>query len=90
VDPKTDKHPAIWVAKTGQEWAESLRSGKHKYDLVELRNTKVRLNGDVATFAGEYTENGVEDGKKYSESGLFVETWVKRGGQWFAANGVFP
>jgi hypothetical protein len=90
VDPKTGKHPARWVAKTGDEWVESLRSGRQKYMEVKLWNTKVRLNGDLAVFAGEYSETGVEGGKKYTESGFFAETWIERDGQWFAVDSVFP
>ena len=90
VDPQTDKHPARWVARTGAEWAESLRSGRHQYEQVKLWNTKVRLNGDLAVFSGEYSESGIDNGKKYSASGLFAETWIKRDGQWFAVDSVFP
>ena len=90
VDPETDRHPARWVVMTGQEWTESLRSGKRKYERVELFNTKVRLNGDLAVFSGENTETCIEDGKKYTDSGLFAETWIRRGEQWFAVDSVFP
>ena len=90
VDPKTDQHPSRWVAKTGEEWTASIRSGAHKYEQVKLLNTKVRLNGDLAVFSGEYTETGNDNGEKYTDSGLFAETWIKRDGQWYAVDSVFP
>lgn len=33
-----------------------IRTKQVKYHSVVLRNTKVRLNGDIAFFTGEYTE----------------------------------
>jgi ketosteroid isomerase-like protein len=90
VDPATEGHAARWATRTRDEWVESIRSGKTKYQSVVLRNTKVHVNGDIATFTGEYTQTGVEDGNESTESGFFVETWVKRRGQWLAVSSVFP
>jgi hypothetical protein len=90
VEPKTSLHPARWVSKTREQWAEEIRTKQVKYHSVVLRNTKVRLNGDIAFFTGEYTEKGLRDGAEYTESGFFAETWVKRNGQWFAVSSFFP
>jgi ketosteroid isomerase-like protein len=90
VEPKTAQSPAHWVTKTRDQWVEEVRSGKVKYHSVVLERTQVHLDGDVAVFRGEYTEKGVRNGKEYSESGFFVETWVRRKGQWFALSSVFP
>ena len=90
VEPKTAEHAARWTTTTRDEWAESLRSGHLKYRSVTLRNTKVHVNGDIALVTGEYTEQGVRDGKDYTDSGLFVETWANREGKWIAVSSVFP
>jgi ketosteroid isomerase-like protein len=90
VEPKTPPHPARWVSKTREQWAEEIRTKQVKYHSVVLRNTKVRLNGDIAFFTGEYTEKVLRDGAEYTESGFFAETWVKRNGQWFAVSSFFP
>lgn len=89
VDPAANGKPARWHVRSRDEWVDAIRTGKTKYLSVKLFNTKVRLNGDVATFAGEYTQTGREDGKDATESGFFVETWAKRGDQWFAVSSVF-
>jgi ketosteroid isomerase-like protein len=90
IEPKTAEHAARWTTTTREQWADSLRSGQLKYHSVELRNTKVHVNGDVALFTGEYTESGVRNGTEYTDSGLFVETWAKRQGQWIVVSSVFP
>ena len=90
VEPKTPLHPARWVSKTLEQWADEIRTKQVKYHSVVLRDTKVRLNGDIAFFTGEYTEKGLRAGAAYTESGFFAETWVNRNGQWFAVSSFFP
>ncbi len=90
VEPASSGNAPHWSTMTKDEWIEALRSGKHKYDAIELLHTKVYLHGDVATFAGDYTETGSREGVKYSEAGLFTETWVKHNGQWMIVGSVFP
>jgi len=90
VEPATNGKKAHWATMTKVEWVEGLQSLKHKYHDVELLNTKVYLHGDVAIFAGDYTETGTREGVEYSEAGLFSETWVQRNGQWVIVGSVFP
>jgi len=90
VEPKTAASPAHWVSRTRDQWVEEIRTGQVRYLAVELRNTTVHINGDLALFKGEYTEKGLRRGAAYTETGFFVETWVKREGQWFAVSSVFP
>jgi ketosteroid isomerase-like protein len=71
-------------------WVELVRSRHEKYDAVEIHNLKVRLNGDVATVTGEYSQKGTRDGKDISAVGLYVDTWTKRKGQWELVSSVFP
>ena len=79
-----------WATKTKTEWVDLVRSGREKYRSVELKNLKVYLHGDVASVTGEYAQTVTEDGKDISESGLYVNTWVKKNGKWLAVSSVFP
>jgi hypothetical protein len=90
VEPATAEHSARWATMSRDEWVASIRTGKVKYRSVELRTTTVHVNGNIATLSGEYTQVAVREGVESTESGLFVETWVRRGGQWFAVSDVFP
>ncbi|MGO9989006.1 MAG: nuclear transport factor 2 family protein [Steroidobacteraceae bacterium] len=90
VEPATSGQKARWATRTKEEWANLLSTGGEKYHSVDLRHTKVYLHGDVAIFAGEYTEKGTRDGEEYTEGGLFTETWAKRHGEWILVGGVFP
>ena len=44
----------------------------------------------MATISGEYSEAGTKDGKDISSNGLYVDTWVKRNGNWKVVSSVFP
>jgi len=73
------------------EYASAEReSGREKYASVDLRNLRVYLHGDVATVSGEYSQTGTKDGKDISSKGLYVDTWVKRNGNWKVVSSVFP
>ena len=89
VDPASNGQPARWHARSRDEWVDMLRTGKVKYGSVVFRNTRVRVNGDIAIFTGEYSQKAVGDGTESDESGFFVETWVKRHGLWIAVSTVF-
>ena len=86
--PGTSK--GSWVTTSKAEWVELVRSGREKYKSVDLRNIKVHLHGDVATVTGEYTQTGTNDGKDISASGFYVDTWVKKNGNWQVVSSVFP
>ncbi len=76
--------------RTKPKWVEMVRSGREKYDMVEIHNLQVLFNGDIATVTGQYSQKGTSDGKDISAAGLYVDTWVKRQGQWLLVNSVFP
>jgi ketosteroid isomerase-like protein len=90
VEPAKDGQKARWATRTRDEWAELLRSGSIKYQSIELRNTKVHVHGDVAIFAGEYSETVTSKGRQYTDEGLFNETWVRRHDQWIIIGSTFP
>jgi len=90
VDPPSKGEPARWHMRSRDEWIAMLRAGKLKYSSVVLRNTRAHVNGDIATFTGEYSQKTAGRGSGTEESGFFVETWVKRRGAWLAVSTVFP
>src|SRR5437764_12918809 len=63
--------------------------GREKYAAVNLRNIKVYIHGEVATLSGEYPQTGSKDGKDISSNGLYVDTWVKRNGNWKMVSSIF-
>jgi ketosteroid isomerase-like protein len=79
-----------WVTTNKAEWVNLVKSGREKYQSVELRNLKVYFHADVATVTGEYSQTGTRDGKDISESGVYVDTWVRKNGNWQVVSSVFP
>ena len=90
VEQAAPGHKPRWGKITKEQWASDLRTGRTRYSAVDIHNTKVYLHGDIAVFAGEYSQKGTEDGKEHEERGLFTETWAKRDGEWIMVAGVFP
>ena len=72
------------------KWVEMVRSGREKYDAVEIHDLKVLLNEHIATVTGRYSQKGTRDGKDISDAGLYVDTWVKRQRKWLLVSSVFP
>jgi len=75
---------------TKSSWVDKVLSGREKYDSVEIHDLKVFFNGELATVTGAYSQKGTSDGKDISASGLYVNTWTKRNGQWQLINSTFP
>jgi ketosteroid isomerase-like protein len=87
-DPGTKN--SRWVTTDKAEWVNLVRSGREKYQSVELRNLKVYFHADIATVSGEYSQTATKDGKDISESGVYVDTWVRKNGKWQVVSSVFP
>jgi ketosteroid isomerase-like protein len=79
-----------WKNTGKSEWVELVRSGHEKYESVDLNNLQVYLHGDVATVTGEYRQTGTRDGTDISAAGLYVDTWIRKNGQWKVISSVFP
>jgi ketosteroid isomerase-like protein len=86
--PGTSK--SRWVTTSKAGWVDLVQSGREKYKSVDLRNLKVYLHGGVATVSGEYSQTVTKDGKDIGSSGLYVDTWVKKNGNWQVVSSVFP
>ncbi len=61
-----------------------IRRDKTIYKVAEARNMSVRTESDnVAVVTGVARESGAaSDGKRFSNSRRFTDTWVKRNGKW--------
>jgi ketosteroid isomerase-like protein len=75
---------------TKSTWVEKVRSGHERYDSVEIHDLKVLFNGELATVTGAYSQKGTSDGKDISASGIYLDTWAKRNGNWQLINSTFP
>ena len=89
-EPAAPRAPAHWTTRGKKEWVESVRSHKSTYTSVDLRNLTVHVQGNLAVVTGEYSQKGVSDGKDNSASGIYANTWIKRGGKWLVVHSVFP
>ena len=82
--------PAHW-SKTGKtEWVEAVRSRKDVYTSVDLHDLTVHLQGDLAVVTGQYSQKGVSNGRDISATGVYANTWAKRGGRWVVVHSIFP
>lgn len=90
MDTALDSKKSSWVTTSKPEWLALLQSGREKYESVELRNLKVYFHADIATVTGEYTQTSVKDGKQTTWTGVYVDTWVKKSGNWQVVSSVFP
>ena len=79
-----------WVSTNKKDWVADVRRGTLRYSAVELHHQRVYLQGLIATVSGEYSQTATKDGKDETESGSYVETWVKRNGRWLVLNSIFP
>jgi ketosteroid isomerase-like protein len=79
-----------WKNTGKKDWLELIRSGHEKYESVDLSNLQVYFHGDVATVTGEYSQTGTRDATDISATGLYVDTWIKKSGQWRVVSSVFP
>jgi ketosteroid isomerase-like protein len=89
-EPASAKSKAGWVTTDKAAWVELVRSGREKYESVELLNIKVYVQGNLATVTGEYRQKGTNGGKDISGSGAYVNTWSKLDGHLRVINSVFP
>jgi ketosteroid isomerase-like protein len=90
LNPATAGKDAEWTTRNKSEWVESVRSGRDKYESVELHNLRVYFHGEIASVTGHYLQKGTSDGKDNSSAGTYVNTWVRRNGHWEIVSSVFP
>ncbi|HTO72508.1 MAG TPA: nuclear transport factor 2 family protein [Gemmatimonadales bacterium] len=88
--PAEQNSPAHWASTGKSDWVNSVRSRKEVYTSVELRNLAVHLQGSLAVVTGEYSQKGTSDSRDITASGIYANTWAKRGGRWLVVHSVFP
>ncbi len=66
------------------DWLERLRTDTDTYTYSKNDSMDVHMYGpNVATVCGTSTEKGTDkNGKKFSRSFAWVDTWMERNGQW--------
>lgn len=53
-----------------------------KYESAVADDIKVQVFGDAAVATGIWRAKGTENGKAFSETERFTDTYIKMGGQW--------
>jgi len=77
----------IWIMSDGTtgtkaEVLENFKSGKLKFDAVDVSDMRVRVYGDTALVNGTVNVKGHFGDADISGQYRFVRVWVKRKGQW--------
>jgi ketosteroid isomerase-like protein len=74
------KHDGTLMNKA--EYVASVQSPALHLARIVSETMNVHLYGEVAVVTGSYRENGVRDGKPYTQRGRFTDTWVLRSSTW--------
>lgn len=80
-DDATIIHSTGTLSTKAQE-IENLKSGALKYDVIEVRDRKIRVYGDTAVVNAEASVKGIIDGKPFSVNIRATRMWVKQNGGW--------
>jgi ketosteroid isomerase-like protein len=73
LNPATAGKDAERTTRNKSEWVESVRSGRNKYESVELHNLQVYFHREIASVTGHYSQKGTSDG---SELGWNLRKYV--------------
>lgn len=68
-----------------KEFVANVKSGAYTVQSMRIDDLKVRVYGDTAVVFGLETEKSKYKGKDASGQYRFVDTWLKRNGQWLCA-----
>lgn len=83
--------PDCWfITSSGQiialrDFVNDVKSGVYTVQSMHIDDLKVRVYGDSAVVFGLETEKSRYKGKDASGQYRFVDTWLKRNGQWLCA-----
>lgn len=59
-----------------------LKSGKQRYDSVQIESTKIVTYGDSAVSHSVVRTIGVNDKGPFNDHVMMMHVWVKQGGSW--------
>ncbi len=62
-----------------------LKSGKQRYDAVNIEKTKIVTYGDSAVTHSVVRTTGVNDRGPFDDHVMMMHVWVKQGGKWLLA-----
>jgi uncharacterized protein (TIGR02246 family) len=68
-----------------KSFVADVKSGAYTVQSMHIDDLKVRVYGDSAVVIGLETEKSRYKGKDASGQYRFVDTWLKRNGQWLCA-----
>ncbi len=63
---------------------DSIKTSKLKVESGNVGDLNVRFYGSAAVVTGTYTQKGTQDGKPFTETGRFTDTFIKQDGKWLA------
>ena len=68
-----------------KDFVANVKSGDYTVTSMHIDDLKIRVYGDAAVVFGLETEKSKYKGKDASGQYRFVDTWLKRNGQWLCA-----
>lgn len=68
-----------------KDFVANVKSGAYSVQSMHIDDLKVHVYGDTAVVFGLETEKSKYKGKSVSGQYRFVDTWLKRNGQWLCA-----
>ena len=77
----------IYAHSTGaiedrSEYMNRLKSGKQKYDSIDIEKTKVAEHGNTAVAHSILRMTGTSNGEHFDNKVMALHVWVKEGGSW--------
>jgi ketosteroid isomerase-like protein len=76
---------ASGVVEDKAKYIGRLKSGKQKYDAVQIETTRIVPYGDSAVSHSVVRTIGVNDNGPFNDHVMMMHVWVKRGGEWHLA-----
>jgi ketosteroid isomerase-like protein len=73
---------ASGVVEDKGKYISRLKSGKQRYDAVQIESTKIVPYGDSAISHSIVRTIGVNDNGKFNDHVMMMHVWVKQGGAW--------
>jgi ketosteroid isomerase-like protein len=73
---------ASGVVEDKPKYLERLKSGKQRYDTVQIESTKIVPYGDSAVSHSIVRTIGVNDKGPFNDHVMMMHVWVKQGGEW--------
>lgn len=76
---------ASGAIETKQKYLDRLKSGKQRYDSMEIESMKIVMYGTTAVAHSVARFTGVNDSGPFNDHLMLLHTWVKQKGAWHLA-----